>query len=227
MVADAYDCWLFDLDGTLVDAEWSYTREVFDEVGGRLGHEFSDRQAELLWHGMTGPRNEMLREWGLDPERFWPEFHAVEDPQVRADHTYLHDDAAFVADLDVPVGLVTHCQQFLTDPVLDALDIRDWFDTVLCCTDETGWKPDPEPVRTVLSDLGVDHDLAGGLRADGGARYTGVLAGDGPSDVGAAWNAGLDAIHVERHDPHRRGHCVRADYRVGRFDELDGVGARI
>ena len=31
----AYDFWLFDLDGTLVDAEWSYTREVFDRVGDR------------------------------------------------------------------------------------------------------------------------------------------------------------------------------------------------
>jgi len=31
-----YDFWLLDLDGTLVD-EWSYTREVFDRVGDRLG----------------------------------------------------------------------------------------------------------------------------------------------------------------------------------------------
>ncbi|PSP79718.1 HAD family hydrolase [Halobacteriales archaeon QS_1_68_20] len=210
MVAREYDFWLFDLDGTIVDADWGYTRDVFDEVGERLGYRFTDRQAELLWHGFYGPRNEMLTEWGLDPETFWSTFHDVEDPQVRAQNTFLHDDAADVADLDGPVGLVTHCQRFLADPVLDHLDIRDWFDTVLCCTDDTGWKPDPEPVRSVMADLGVAHN-----------GHEGVLAGDGPSDVGAAWNAGLDAVHVERHDPHDRGHCVRADYRVNGFDELD------
>jgi len=209
MVTGEYDYWLFDLDGTLVDAEWSYRREVFDRVGDRLGYRFSDREADLLWHGLTGPRDEVLRDWGLDPDEFWPAFHDVEDAQVRAQNTYLHDDAAFVPDLDCPVGLVTHCQQFLADPVLDHLDIRDWFDAVVCCTDETGWKPDPRPVESVMADLGVAHN-----------GHEGVLAGDGPSDIGAAWNAGLDGIHVERHDPEKRGHCVRADYRVERFDEL-------
>lgn len=209
MVAMQYDFWLFDLDGTIVDAEWDYTREVFDEVGDRLGHRFSDRQAELLWHGFTGSRNEQLLEWGLDPEVFWPTFHAVEDPQVRAENTYLHDDASFVGDLDDPVGLVTHCQQFLTDPVLEHLDLRDWFDVVVCCTDDTGWKPDPEPVESAMAQLGVGYN-----------GHEGIMAGDGPCDVGAAWNAGLDAIHVERHDPDKRGHCVRADHRVTGFDEL-------
>lgn len=212
MAEDSYDYWVFDLDGTLVDAEWSYTRSVFDEVGDRLGRAFTDREAELLWHGLTGPRDDLLRQWGVDRDRFWEVFHAVEDPQVRAEHSYLHEDAAFVGDLDEPVALVTHCQQFLADPVLDHLDVHDWFDSVLCCTDEIGWKPDPEPVETVMADLGV-----------AGNGHVGVLAGDGPSDVGAAWNAGLDAVHVERHDPEKRGHCVLADHRVTRLDELDGV----
>jgi phosphoglycolate phosphatase len=212
MVADDYDYWLFDLDGTLVDAEWSYTRSVFDEVGDRLGRAFTDREAELMWHGLHGPRDALLEAWGIDRERFWAEFHDVEDPQVRAEQTHLHDDATFVADLDAPVGLVTHCQRFLTEPVLDHLDVRDWFDVVLCCTDDTGWKPDPAPVESVKGDLGVAHD-----------GHDGILAGDAPSDVGAAWNAGLDAVHVERHDPQTRGHCVRADYRVEQFDDLDGV----
>jgi len=214
MVADAYDYWVFDLDGTLVDAEWSYTRAVFDEVGDRLGRRFTDREAAAMWHGLHGSRDALLAEWGIDRDRFWTAFHDVEDPETRARHTYLHDDAVFVGELDRPVGLVTHCQRFLAAPVLDHLDVRDWFDAVLCCTDETGWKPDPAPVESVERDLGVAH---------GG--HAGVLAGDAPSDVGAAWNAGLDAIHVERHDPATRGHCVRADHRVGRFDELDGLDA--
>ncbi|SEO29527.1 phosphoglycolate phosphatase [Halogranum amylolyticum] len=210
MVVDSYDFWLFDLDGTLVDAEWSYTRDVFDRVGDRLDRPFTDREAEVLWHGLGGARDDQLREWGIEPTEFWPAFHAEEDPQIRAEATYLHEDAAdLVRSLETPVGVVTHCQSFLTDPVLQHLDIRDWFDTVVCCTDELGWKPDPMPVRHAVDELGVD------------AQSTGVLAGDGSSDVGAAWNAGLDSIHVERHDPARRGQCVLGDYRVQTFSDLD------
>lgn len=80
MVADDYDFWLFDLDGTLVDAEWSYTRDVFDRVGDRLGRQFTDREAETVWHGLGGARDPMLREWGIDPAEFWPAFHREKTP---------------------------------------------------------------------------------------------------------------------------------------------------
>ncbi|PSQ03737.1 HAD family hydrolase [Halobacteriales archaeon QS_6_71_20] len=213
MVPESYDFWLFDLDGTLVDAEWSYTREVFDRVGDRIGYEFSDREAELLWHGLTGARDPLLREWGLDPTAFWPAFHAVEEPPERASATFLHPDAErLLADLerrDAPLGLVTHCAEFLASPVIDGLDIGERFDTILSCTDETGWKPDPGPLELAMADLDVDS-----------TTERGVYVGDGASDVGAAWNAGLDAVHVERHGHEARGRCVRADHRVESFDEL-------
>jgi len=212
MVTEEYDFWLFDLDGTLIDTEWGYTREVFDRVGDRLGRPFSDREAEIIWHGLGGARDPMLRQWGIDPAEFWPVFHDEEEPLVRAESTYLHPDAVdFMAEIErqsVPVGLVTHCQEFLTEPVLQHLDIGDWFDTVVCCTEELGWKPDPAPVSHAMSQLGVD------------ASQRGVLAGDGESDIGAAWNAGLDGIHVERHGVDQRGRCVLDDYRVDSFEPL-------
>ncbi|VTT85518.1 3-phosphoglycerate kinase [Halorubrum sp. DM2] len=213
-VAD-YDFHLFDLDGTLVDAEWEYTRTVFDRVGDRLGREFSDREAYVLWHGLGGPRGETLREFGVDPDAFWPAFHAVEDPVARAEATYLHDDAArlldHVAAVGGPTGLVTHCQEFLADPVLDRVDLDDRFDAVVCCTDETGWKPDPDPIEAAMDELGVDPRTA-----------RGYYVGDGESDVAAAWNAGLDAVHVERVGHDDRGRCVLGDRRVDRLDELVG-----
>jgi phosphoglycolate phosphatase len=213
MAVDDYDFHLFDLDGTLVDAEWSYTRAVFDRVGDRLGRRFSDREARVLWHGLGGPRGDTLREIGVDPDEFWPAFHAVEDPVARAEATFLHDDAARlldrVDDAGGPTGLVTHCQRFLAEPVLDRVDLDGRFDAVVCCTDETGWKPDPAPIELAMRELGVDP------RAD-----RGYYVGDGESDVGAAWNAGLDAVHVERVGHEDRGRCVLGDRRVRRLDEL-------
>jgi phosphoglycolate phosphatase len=38
--------------------------------------------------------------------------------------------------------------------------------------------------------------------------------------VGAAWNAGLEGIHVERHGHERRGCCVLGDRRLGSLDPL-------
>jgi phosphoglycolate phosphatase len=218
--AENYDFWLFDLDGTLVDVPSEYARSVFDRVGDRLGCSFSDREVAVLWHGLHGSRNDTLRAKGVEPEAFWSTFHEVEDPQARAEATFLHDDAALVGDIDAPVGVVTHCQRYLAEPVLDALDVWDWFDAVVCCTEELGWKPDPAPVRAALDEMGVG--TADGVAADGGTGR-GVLVGDGPSDVGAAWNAGLDAVHVERHAPELRGRCVLADHRVRAIDELPQV----
>lgn len=209
----SYDFWVFDLDGTLVDVEQSYTREVLTTVGDRLGHEFSEWEMTALWYGFGSHRNTLLAEKGIDPANFWSAFHDVEDAEARAAATFLYDDAeCLLSKLDCPIGVVTHCQRYLTDPVLDQLHIRDWFDAVYCCTDETGWKPDPTPVYETLTKMGVRH------RDDTTVR--GALAGDSPQDIGAAWNVGLDGIHVERHGHDRRGVCVLGDQRVSQLDEI-------
>lgn len=210
---ESYDFWVFDLDGTLVDVEPSYVTEVMTTVGDRLGYGFSEWEIAALWYGFGRHRNELFRKKGIDPARFWSVFHEVEQPKPRADATFLYDDADHVLPaLECPVGVVTHCQRYLTDPVLDRLDIRDWFDTVFCCTDETGWKPDPAPVHRTLTQMGVSNS--------DGADARGALVGDSPQDIGAAWNTGLDGIHVERHGHNRRGVCVLGDRRVSQLDEL-------
>ncbi len=209
---ESYDFWVFDLDGTLVDVEPSYTREVIMAVGDRLGHEFSEWETTALWYGFGDHRNTLLAEKGIDPARFWSVFHEVEDAEARAAATFLYDDAErLLSTLDCPIGVVTHCQRYLTDPVLDQLHIRDWFDAVFCCTDDTGWKPDPTPVYETLARMGIRND---------GDIARGVLAGDSPQDIGAAWNVGLDGIHVERHGHDRRGICVLGDQRVAQLDEI-------
>jgi len=209
MAVANYDAWLFDLDGTLIDIEPSHPRWLFDRVGDRLDRTFTDREVTVLWHGLGGSRDEQLRQWGIDPPEFWRAFHDVEEARRRAAHTFLYEDAErLLQSITAPVGIVTHSQPHLTSAALDELGIDDWFDIVVCCDDEIGWKPDPAPVERALATLGAS-------RGPGT-----VMVGDSPADVGAAWNAGLSAIHVERFDPHLRGQCVRADHRVRSLDEL-------
>ena len=205
-----YDFWLFDLDGTLVDVDPAYPIEVMERVGDRLGQGFSEREAALLWYGQGPARRDFLAERAVDPALFWDVFHEEEDPLARAEATYLYDDVeTFLSERPEPIGLVTHCQEYLTEPILDGLDVADWFDTVVCCDDDIGWKPDPEPVHRAMADLGVGHN-----------GHAGVLAGDNPGDIGAAWNAGLDGIHVKRQSPFGEDRCVRGDHRVTSLTEL-------
>jgi len=207
---DRYDFWVVDLDGTLVDVDPDHVRSVMRRVGERLERPFTDREAEVLWYGFGEARDAVLDRHGIDPERFWRTFHEVEEPRRRAAATYRYEDAAAVADLDEPVALVTHCRGDLARPVLARHGMGDWFDAVVCCTDETGWKPDPGPVRRALDGLGVQGDGEG------------ALVGDNPEDVGAAWNAGLAGVHVRRHAPDRSGRCVLGDHRIGSLEALRG-----
>jgi phosphoglycolate phosphatase len=199
---EQYDFWVVDLDGTLVDVDRDHVHSVLERVGERFGCSFTDQEAELLWYGFGEARDLVLDRHGIDPGRFWEVFNTVENPDRRAAATYFCEDATAVGELDGPVALLTHCPESLTRPVLRRYDIHDWFDTVVCCTEETGWKPDPEPVRRALNGLDVRGDRSG------------ALVGDGPGDVGAAWNAGLAGVHVRRHDPGRSEQCVLADHRI-------------
>ncbi len=213
MNSSPYDFWLLDLDGTLVDIEQSYIYDVFEDVGRRLNVPFTDHEAELLWYGIGEARKGLLAEKGIQQAEFWDVFHEVEQPESRAEATYLYDDAtAFVPALEEPVGVVTHCQEYLTGPVLTALDIEDWFDTVVCCTDDLGWKPDPQPVERAMADLGVGHN-----------GHAGVLIGDDPQDIGAAQNAGIDSVHVRRRVYERLDSTLRDE---GQFSSM-GADRRI
>jgi phosphoglycolate phosphatase len=191
-MARDYDFWLFDLDGD------------------RLGRGFTDQEAAVLWYGQGEARRNLLASHDIAPERFWQVFHEEEQPHERAAATYLYDDAeAFITEQRGPVGLVTHCQTYLTEPILDELGIGDWFDTVVCCDDDIGWKPDPNPVYRAMADMDVGWD-----------GHTGALAGDNPGDIGAARNAGLDGIHVERGSPLEQDRRVGGDHRVTTLRDL-------
>jgi len=209
MASEAYDFWLFDLDGTVVDVERSYQSEVLTEVGDRLGCTFHDAETEGIWHDTGTVRRDAFRREGVDVDRFWEVFDGVADPASRAEATYLYDDAAPIAAIDRPVGIVTHCPPAVTRRVLRTLDIADWFATVVCCTPELGMKPDARPVERAIA----------GLESPTGR---GVLVGDSDHDIGAAWNAGLNGVHIERRDPAARGYCIHCDRRVTAVDELVG-----
>ncbi|MFB6309732.1 MAG: HAD family hydrolase [Salinirussus sp.] len=181
-----YDFWLLDLDGTIVDVDQRYVREVMKQVGAEVGVSFDAAEAHALWYEAEPSRAAVLEAHGIDESTFWRAYRRVENPSARAAATYVYEDAAStLPSLDRPVGVVTHCQPRLVEAVFDRTDIGEWFDAVVCCGEEIGWKPDPAPVERAVGDLGV----TGGH---------GLLVGDALSDVQAAKNAGLEGVLVDR-----------------------------
>lgn len=179
------DFWLLDLDGTILTVEESYVHETMETVGDALDRQFTPEEAVAIWYGRDGLRNDILDQYGIESQTFWSAFHDLESPEERAAATYLHPDAEAITELENPRGVVTHCQPYLVEPILDHLDIRDWFDTVVTCSDEIGWKPDPAPVNLAMDRLNVN----------GGH---GALVGDSIADIQAARATGMHGIFVDR-----------------------------
>lgn len=89
------------------------------------------------------------------------------------------------------VGLLTNGTRETQRVKLDELGIADAFDAAVFCGPGTGIasKPDPEPFRQLLDELGVRPDAA-------------VYVGNHlHGDVGGANNAGMRSIWVPRGDP--------------------------
>ncbi|XGI83196.1 HAD family hydrolase [Halorutilales archaeon Cl-col2-1] len=210
-----FDYYLFDLDGVIVDVEEEYRRAVFDEVEDRLGRSFSDDQIRNLWHGIgEDSRDEILRSWGYDePRDFWDVFDEVDTVERRLEYTYAYDDAYSIEEIDAKKGVVTHSPPELAVPALEKAGLDHHFDTVVSCSYDIGFKPDPNPIQRCMSEIGAEPS------SDADTEST-VMVGDSTSDVKGAWNAGITASHIDR-----LGHPVEADINVESVDEIASLDA--
>jgi phosphoglycolate phosphatase len=193
-----FEYYVFDLDGVLVDVRDSYKREIFEEVGDELGRGFSEEEIDRLWYGVGGGRKEILRDWGYDPREFWEVFDAIDTPERRVEHTYAYDDTTVLDEIEAPMGVVTHSPPALADRALEKTGLAGRFDSVVCCSYDIGYKPEPAPIRACLDEMSASS-----------SPDDSVMIGDSVSDVRGAWNAGLTAGHIDR-----VGHRVDADINI-------------
>jgi pyrophosphatase PpaX len=214
---------LFDLDGTLIDSTELILSSFRHTMRRHLGRQLPD--ADWL-HSMGRPLRVQLREFARDEL----ELNAM--LATYSAHNDEHHDAAvalfpgireMVDELRMrghTLGIVTSKRRAfaLRGLRVSGLPIE-WFGAIVTADDVERHKPDPEPLRAALRELG---DARPGASA---------YVGDSPYDMVAARAAGMAAVAVrwgphdleslERESP---DHCLSEPADL--LDIVDGAGNR-
>ena len=183
-----YKAFIFDLNGTLIDDMKYHTDAWFEILTGELG---ADLSYEKLKTEMYGKNAELLvRVFGED--YFEPE--EIENHSINKEKKYQkiykpHLKAIpgleeFLENADhnnIAMGIGSAAIMFNVDFVLDNLDIRKYFKSLISADEVDLSKPDPETFLKGAKALGVKPEDC-------------LVFEDAPKGVEAAKNAGMDAV---------------------------------
>ncbi len=180
---------LFDMDGVIVDSN-PYHKKAFEQFFEE--HEVSLNNEELKTH-VYGRTNKEIMPY-VFKENYTPEKGEVWADEKEALFRNLYkDDIAPVKNLipflqqlkesNIRTAVGTSAPRANLDFVLDALNIREYFDALLDSNDVTCGKPDPEIYLNSAIKLGVDPSRC-------------VVIEDSLAGVKAGLNAGMKVIGV-------------------------------
>lgn len=208
---------LFDLDGTLIDSApdvCASVNRVLESMGRPL-ISIADTKS-LVGFGartlienaleMTGPPGseddiDFLLSGFLDSYRQNPCEHTVLFPGAR-------QALERFTKAGIALGICTNKPEATCFPVLDALDLRRYFATVICGDTLQYHKPDPRHVFHTLDEMGA-------------VRNDAAFIGDSEADIGAAKNAHLPCVLVTFGYCHVPFNSLGADALIDHFDQLD------
>lgn len=193
MKATNFKCVIFDLDGTLVDTapDLLATLNVLFSRRGHRAITLSEIRT-VIGHGAKA----LLREGGLLTGNAFsePEIDELFDEYLDyygnniADHSQLFPGGKAVLDAckaeNIPLAICTNKLESLTITLLAALNLSDYFQTVIGSDTLPTMKPDPAGVKKILESAGCSAAEA-------------LFIGDSETDLKAARNAGVPCVLVD------------------------------
>lgn len=193
MKATDFKCLIFDLDGTLVDTAPDLLATL-NVLFSRRGH----REITLgeirtvIGHGAKA----MIAEGGEltgnpfnadEIEELFLEYLAYYSAHI-ADHSQLFPGGQAVLDTckakSILTAVCTNKLESLSLSLLEALNLSDYFQTVIGSDTLPTMKPDPAGVLKILENAGI-------------APKEALFIGDSATDLGAARNAGVPCVLVD------------------------------
>lgn len=174
---------IFDMDGTLVDSReviLGAFKHVLDEFGGDYSEEIvssyvggllENTYKNLLPGHEFSKLADLHRSWQVDNKHLLKGFGGLPE---------------FLTSLKasgLKLGIFTSATRSRTDLALDGLNIRDYFDAVVCAEDVSKPKPDKVGVVVLAKNMDVSLDET-------------VLVGDAEFDIMSGKNAGVMTIGI-------------------------------
>jgi phosphoglycolate phosphatase len=212
------DAIVWDLDGTLVESapDLATALNTLLNEQGQLGHEVS-KVRPMIGHGVAKLIERGFRASGapLDPpavDALVPRFMEIYTACC-TDNTHLVINARNVLEhfyhAGIKQGLCTNKPISVTLMILDALDIKGYFGSVVGGDSTAAKKPDPLPLLTCIHELGSRPEEA-------------LLIGDSGADVGSARAARVPVILVPDGYTGVPAASLGADYVVSRLADIPG-----
>lgn len=208
---------LFDLDGTIIDsapdvcASVNRTLETMDRPpitveDTKMLVGFGARtlcEKTLAMTGKPGSEEDvnLLLTGFLDSYRKNPSEHTVVFPGAL-------EALNLFKDAGIQLGICTNKPEATCFPVLDALELRHFFSSVICGDTLEFRKPDPRHVFHTLDDMGAELSKT-------------AFIGDSEADIEAANNAGLPSVLVTFGYCHVPFDELGANAVIDHFHELD------
>jgi len=183
-----YKGFIFDLNGTLIDDMKYHTDAWYEILTNDLGADLSyeklktemyGKNAELLVRvfGEDYFKQDEIESHSINKEKKYQKLYKPHLKLIDGLETFL----SIANQQKVAMGIGSAAIMYNVDFVLDNLDIRRYFKSLISADEVNLSKPDPETFLKGARELGIDPDNC-------------LVFEDAPKGVEAAKNAGMDAV---------------------------------
>ena len=191
----------FDIDGTLIDTDDLYVRQLasrLEALPGFLAPESPMRTARRIVYRLEGPTNSVA--YGLDvlhldgiSGRILNGLHALRGESQPGDYHLIPGVLEMLASLSTkyPLAIVTARESLSTADLLHTCGLEPYFECVATARTSRRAKPHPAPIYWAANEMGLTPDqlvMVGDTTLDiragvaAGAQTVGVLCGFGERD---------------------------------------------
>lgn len=179
---------LFDLDGTLIDTAADFVR-IIQQMCREQNRPIVDAAAirSQVSEGGRAMVKLVFPELAVDDPVLWQHRQAFLDiygADIAVDTTLFAGMDELLKKLEqrqIPWGIVTNKPRWLSEALLDALNLTQRCAVLVCPEDVKQTKPDPEPMLLAANKLGI-------------AAQDIIYIGDHPRDIDAGKNAHMPTV---------------------------------
>jgi len=205
---------IFDLDGTLVDSMWMW-KSIDMEFLGQYGHRCPPGLGRAIeGMGFTETAAYFKERFNLPLTvdeikgtwiRMFIDKYRYEVPPKKGAMEFLN----YAMDKGIACGIATSNSREMVDAVMDSLDMKPFFQTVVTACEVKAGKPEPDIYLKAAGDLGVEPSKC-------------LVFEDVPAGIMAGKRAGMTVCAVEDDfsRPMEQEKRDLADYFIGDYFEI-------